>query len=153
MGSPPLTRGILLAYAIFPGMYGITPAHAGNTGWVCVRANRVRDHPRSRGEYHLRLLSVILYLGSPPLTRGILIFALHSLYTIRITPAHAGNTFLLQVLRNIFRDHPRSRGEYKEKWKEQNTVLGSPPLTRGIPAEEYIQSLNGGITPAHAGNT
>ena len=53
--------------------------------------------------------------------------------SLGITPAHAGNTFFLHLVRLLIGDHPRSRGEY---------------------GYFRIKNANGiGITPAHAGNT
>ena len=70
---------------------------------------------------------------------------------IRITPAHAGKSYVLGVWLGDGRDHPRTRGE--KHWTKADRVMyrGSPPHTRG--KEEFKDS--GGksvrITPAHAG--
>ena len=91
-GSPPLTRGIreIVDMAAYAARF--TPAHAGNTstylcigfhGWV---------HPRSRGEYLLPPYNEGVKLGSPPLTRGILVVFVAHKHLRRFTPAHAGNT-------------------------------------------------------------
>ena len=50
-------------------------------------------------------------------------------------------------------DHPRLRGEYLFDRLEEEFELGSPPLTRGIPAMGQSMLAKVGITPAYAGNT
>ena len=113
-GSPPLTRGIRFPVAQSRVTSGFTPAHAGNTeglgGWNCRHRVHPRSrgeyfscslfrstsgsgvHPRSRGEYRISHTEIMEKSGSPPLTRGILIVRASYPYTIRFTPAHAGNT-------------------------------------------------------------
>ena len=70
--------------------------------------------------------------GSPPLTRGILIVRASYPYTIRFTPAHAGNTPSLCLGLDGKKVHPRSRGEYVKRIYALRYTKGSPPLTRGI---------------------
>ena len=73
--------------------------------------------------------------------------------TLRITPARAGNTEIIEDTLYTARDHPRSRGEYhcSNEWQRQN--VGSPPLARGIQKYAKLSSDQIGITPARAGNT
>ena len=132
-GSPPLTRGILCRQAVCPFHPGFTPAHAGNTRLKLSVAFKCQVHPRSRGEYVFYPLHSDVYVGSPPLTRGILRCTRFRLLLIRV--------------------HPRSRGEYRLSRSACNRFLGSPPLTRGIHKSlcSFIQLS--GFTPAHAGNT
>ena len=92
-------------------------------------------------------------MESPPLTRGILTYIHHIFLTNGITPAHAGNTLILILLKSRIRDHPRSRGEYCKAFRKIADNDGSPPLTRGIQYQNaHLFHING-ITPAHAGNT
>ena len=49
-----------------------------------------------------------------------------------ITPAYAGNTFFYYGCRLDVGDHPRLRGEYTAWMMDNNSPMGSPPLTRGI---------------------
>lgn len=93
------------------------------------------------------------YLGSSPLTRGILVPGILKSADIRFTPAHAGNTHpeILFLLR--LQVHPRSRGEYMWRVKIMPDLKGSPPLTRGIPFFGMYVCVHVGFTPAHAGNT
>ena len=65
---------------------------------------------------------------------------------IRIIPALAGNTWEMPVDATKKRDHPRSRGEYDHSSPPCCRVLGSSPLSRGIPCPP----LNiGGNEPDH----
>ena len=112
LGSPPLTRGILciLPFILCPA--GFTPAHAGNTNSCMYDDCSNKVHPRSRGEYVIPARLAIRMIGSPPLTRGILIVRASYPYTIRFTPAHAGNTGSGNLNLPLSKVHPRSRGEY-----------------------------------------
>ena len=96
VGSPPLTRGILEFNGTYRDITGITPAHAGNTSDLHLQSSYFRDHPRSRGEYLYNTCSYGKRSGSPPLTRGIHSSWVYECWSIGITPAHAGNTFLTQ---------------------------------------------------------
>ena len=152
-GSPPLTRGIHSYMAGICYRVRFTPAHAGNTLHSSIHSVPSWVHPRSRGEYVIPARLAIRMIGSPPLTRGILIVRASYPYTIRFTPAHAGNTRSLCLGLDGKKVHPRSRGEYSLSQKNTLQSLGSPPLTRGIQVELYSLSGIGRFTPAHAGNT
>ena len=91
--------------------------------------------------------------GSPPLTRGILSNSFFEFELSRFTPAHAGNTKTIPFYADPTGVHPRSRGEYIKRTSKCNAGIGSPPLTRGIPADATLKSFDGRFTPAHAGNT
>ena len=72
----------------------ITPAHAGTTSGQPFTVYYSEDHPRSRGYY----LPLMVYnhniAGSPPLTRVLPQDELGAVKARRITPAHAGTTWL-----------------------------------------------------------
>ena len=112
-----------------------------------------RDHPRLRGEYKRIRLIFRIRKGSPPLTRGILVWCLWEYRIYRITPAYAGNTPDEHVEGMATEDHPRLRGEYLKIAITQLTDKGSPPLTRGIQDRIALIADPCGITPAYAGNT
>ena len=134
-------------------LMGITPACAGNTagGAPDLRCNR--DHPRLRGEYLFQRYNGLHSAGSPPLARGILISASDCGLLDGITPACAGNTFLIFAVYPFARDHPRLRGEYLFRFVSSVHRAGSPPLARGIRGISHCCSGGQGITPACAGNT
>ena len=132
LGSSPLTRGLQcsLWHAKSPG--GIIPAHAGTTRQGAYTHALYWDHPRSRGDYlQIRQLSPVR-LGSSPLTRGLLLALIVSPDSTGIIPAHAGTTVVLYPFPACYRDHPRSRGDYRCTRSREEKVPGSSPLTRGL---------------------
>ena len=152
-GSPPLTRGI---HSVDDGQqqpHGITPAYAGNTIVPGCFAVFRWDHPRLRGEYQVESDDRRTIQGSPPLTRGILSITMVPSACPRITPAYAGNTVCIDCIFRSIEDHPRLRGEYRISSHFVPSVLGSPPLTRGIRVDSTIRKPLLRITPAYAGNT
>ena len=70
-GSSPLSRGIPHQWRLGPATTGIIPALAGNTFDPAMVGGRLRDHPRSRGEYPDSSASNSTPSGSSPLSRGI----------------------------------------------------------------------------------
>ncbi len=106
-------RGILTVLLIYERGDRIIPAHAGNTLQALFYYVIFRDHPRSCGEYGIGEKANARIIGSSPLMRGILTFNQESVQIKRIIPAHAGNTYLLRFAQALFKDHPRSCGEYK----------------------------------------
>ena len=133
LGSPPLARGIRFKIILFTNSNRITPACAGNTLSGASGGAAYKDHPRLRGEYVLATVEIIEAEGSPPLARGIHSTIFAKFPVLRITPACAGNTSLLQKIQNTTRDHPRLRGEYGQDTESAPWMQGSPPLARGIP--------------------
>ena len=91
------------------------------------------DHPRSRGEYQLRVRARAGASGSSPLSRGILTLSSGVLLRLWIIPALAGNTLGLRLL--------------------ATPLAGSSPLSRGIPLVAGPGRRPGRIIPALAGNT
>ena len=152
-GSPPLTRGLLMSPRVWKAATGITPAYAGTTGLVHWHQLLPPDHPRLRGDYSSSLTSCPVLLGSPPLTRGLRKTTSHTYGPCRITPAYAGTTNQLAVVRVVSEDHPRLRGDYSFSRDSSGSQGGSPPLTRGLrfvygPSDSDLR-----ITPAYAGTT
>ena len=111
-GSSPLSRGIRRCGLCCGVCGGIIPALAGNTlSWAFSRL-RGGDHPRSRGEYPIRIAGLFPVPGSSPLSRGIRLSSASPQRLGRIIPALAGNTCRVQSRCWLLWDHPRSRGEY-----------------------------------------
>ena len=152
-GSPPHTRGIRVIKELRPTWVGITPAHAGNTIGSYLSQYLAKDHPRTRGEYIDMYKVALEDVGSPPHTRGILVAQRYRWRRDGITPAHAGNTASIASATCSVGDHPRTRGEYLAQSVVVVIYPGSPPHTRGIRKVNAQEIPNGGITPAHAGNT
>ena len=112
LGSPPHTRGIQVQAGGHEAVEGFTPAYAGNTGIAIVITCRNQVHPRIRGEYVPPRFTFMLKMGSPPYTRGIHRCDKQLHEVSRFTPAYAGNTRKGDRFTQVWRVHPRIRGEY-----------------------------------------
>ena len=111
-GSPPLTRGPLIAPSAGHRVHGITPAYAGTTLDCRIEGIQARDHPRLRGDHYSIVARTSGYHGSPPLTRGPLLPQKRQTLHRGITPAYAGTTSPGRSIRLLFPDHPRLRGDH-----------------------------------------
>ena len=152
-GSPPHTRGKGCHFHCELAFFGITPAHAGKSTFVCSPLISLTDHPRTRGEK----VSISKYFfgksGSPPHTRGkVGNFRTRRIET-GITPAHAGKSVGEITIFNVSQDHPRTRGEKKALLLVKICQIGSPPHTRGKVFYIVFFSMLRRITPAHAGKS
>ena len=112
LGSPPHVREIRILLHVGACESGITPACAGNTSSLQSFLRFPWDHPRMCGKYSRSTSSAALYLGSPPHVREIPLVALENYFSIRITPACAGNTCQSSPSLFSFKDHPRMCGKY-----------------------------------------
>ena len=112
---------------------GITPAHAGKSGWLD--------------------LEPPTFAGSPPRMRGKGVVYVFVPEKLRITPAHAGKRESRQQGHTITWDHPRTCGEKFTRFVLQKTPYGSPPRMLGKDANcsDGRRSLR--ITPAYAGKS
>ena len=104
-----------------------------------------------RGEYCVLFHFSDWGRGSPPLARGILEKMSDESHPPGITPACAGNTSGFSGFCSSCKDHPRLRGEYKERAKKSRPSWGSPPLARGIPPTITNVEPISGITPLARG--
>ena len=91
--------------------------------------------------------------GSSPLARGLPDDADRGDDHRRIIPARAGFTVLSAVVMVRVLDHPRSRGVYMGKRRNDRTIPGSSPLARGLPRTSRISGMPVWIIPARAGFT
>ena len=92
LGSPPLMRGTELHKCLDLFKSRITPAHAGNSRNISFRERNIGDHPRSCGEQSPPIVVTLSVRGSPPLMRGTVGQYDVCGFSVRITPAHAGNS-------------------------------------------------------------
>ena len=152
-GSSPLSRGIQSPLLWLSLVLRIIPALAGNTRRRRYPHEWCRDHPRSRGEYTRAAAVARRAAGSSPLSRGIPPDAPTVMACYRIIPALAGNTHECMGYRLLSRDHPRSRGEYRDVGIICGGYLGSSPLSRGILNQMWRLLRLLRIIPALAGNT
>ena len=110
-GSSPLTRGKRGAAADGQFECRLIPAHAGKTAQHRLTRNQHQAHPRSRGENVQGRSADWVQRGSSPLTRGKQGPRGQRGDPYRLIPAHAGKTKWSKKLDQVFRAHPRSRGE------------------------------------------
>ena len=113
----------------------------------------VRDHPRMRGEHISTRPRVRSREGSPPHARGAQPFVSALASRKGITPACAGSTHHSPFLPIDLWDHPRMRGEHREKVIQQRETVGSPPHARGARQSFLLHDPFQRITPACAGST
>ena len=92
-------------------------------------------------------------MGSPPHTRGKdhCLFPAHA--PSRITPAYAGKSIIIAFFFRPYPDHPRIRGEKFDDHSAVESVIGSPPHTRGKDSTCFFFCEPFGITPAYAGKS
>nr|DAX53285.1 MAG TPA: hypothetical protein [Caudoviricetes sp.] len=130
-GSPPRMRGKLAGLSAALTKSRITPAHAGKTTGLSEKALSVSDHPRACGENASLSFPPLFVYGSPPRMRGKPGDGGMLSGQWRITPAHAGKTFLLRFLLYTHTDHPRACGENSCTASSIAAFSGSPPRMRG----------------------
>ncbi len=132
---------------------GITHACAGNSHPPLASKRADRDHPRVCGEQARTAQVTVYLLGSPPRVRGTVVPRLHRIEAARITPACAGNRRKGKLSLLTQRDHPRVCGEQSFCSFVKTRKPGSPPRVRGTGTKVSITGVEGGITPACAGNS
>ena len=152
-GSSPLTRGKPRRLAQMLGCPRLIPAHAGKTVFGELNAQRLRAHPRSRGENFPRGPHHRRSAGSSPLTRGKPVRRGAIVRLVGLIPAHAGKTRPTRRGAPRWRAHPRSRGENFACGAAIAKNVGSSPLTRGKLCTLHGPAHMGGLIPAHAGKT
>ena len=152
-GSSPLARGIRIDREREPCGRRFIPARAGNTNDLPHVAMTRSVHPRSRGEYSGQSSEIAGWPGSSPLARGIHRGVPARAHQPRFIPARAGNTSMLEPFWPASAVHPRSRGEYRWKYRLQVRAAGSSPLARGIHMASFFLHNDLRFIPARAGNT
>ena len=152
-GSSPRMRGTHDRTSVWPMVYGIIPAYAGNTRVLQKRWNQAGDHPRVCGEHIPKLVDLLSSQGSSPRMRGTLVGRVMGDGPNGIIPAYAGNTLPWISAARGGRDHPRVCGEHARRLGFGRGVLGSSPRMRGTPTGYASGSTRCRIIPAYAGNT
>ena len=112
-GSPPHVRGPQKEVSDYGFYMGITPACAGTTALWFHLPMIQWDHPRMCGDHSKCLHSSSSRQGSPPHVRGPHVTSYVLLTVFGITPACAGTTVLVAILRLVIRDHPRMCGDHR----------------------------------------
>ena len=131
----------------------ITPAHAGKSERRDLELLSRGDHPRPCGEKALLKLQSCTVTGSPPPMRGKVARVSCQGSRRRITPAHAGKRYKMELNDTFDEDHPRPCGEKRPYVTHWHYLAGSPPPMRGkvITCRNMMISVR--ITPAHAGKS
>ena len=173
-GSSPLARGLHIGQPMLTREPRIIPARAGFTARTAPSPAPRGDHPRSRGVYILRRVTLGPVWGSSPLARGLRSrirarrrgtqdhprsrgvyesAAQDRVLRGRIIPARAGFTQLLTGAHLLVLDHPRSRGVYFGASGVPFCAMGSSPLARGLHYAGRLLRWARRIIPARAGFT
>ena len=152
-GSSPLTRGKRFCELRVSFDAGLIPAHAGKTTAGAGKLTTEKAHPRSRGENGHTKGTLKCTSGSSPLTRGKPRVGGRRRARVRLIPAHAGKTLVVNVGDVGQQAHPRSRGENPRGRAPRTLTRGSSPLTRGKPGTSPTYQRPPRLIPAHAGKT
>ena len=131
----------------------IIPAHAGQTSPAPRRGPRASDHPRACGANVACIFALRSPDGSSPRMRGKPGNGLADLASMRIIPAHAGQTRKSRRGRRPHTDHPRACGANGDIDMHFNQAYGSSPRMRGKQDRNHQHPRNRRIIPAHAGQT
>ena len=131
LGSPPRMRGKVALLTPRRRQQGITPAYAGKRDESVDLNRKKRDHPRVCGEKLSHGRSDRCTPGSPPRMRGKVRCCLPRRHLLRITPAYAGKSGCILLLRTKPKDHPRVCGEKRMPTSAILKTSGSPPRMRG----------------------
>ena len=150
-GSPPHMQGKGARQPLRLLDRGITPAHAGKRRLSTPGCAACEDHPRTCGEKLRARDKISAPWGSPPHMRGKAATGLNAASSSRITPAHAGKSYIRPALLRPEWDHPRTCGEKICIGLALVIMPGSPPHMRGKVAQKDFRCNRVRITPAHAG--
>ncbi len=131
----------------------IIPAHAGQTAPFCLPAMLKSDHPRACGANPDKSGDFWLLFGSSPRMRGKRKQLLALCKSVRIIPAHAGQTVSRPRSQPGRADHPRACGANALKIKQAVIADGSSPRMRGKRCAGPMLRARPRIIPAHAGQT
>ena len=135
------------------GMLGSSPLTRGKRATSGEFVERVKAHPRSRGENVKSRAYAATQTGSSPLTRGKPRLCVVNLIMCGLIPAHAGKTTSVRCQLDNVWAHPRSRGENDALSGASSAWKGSSPLTRGKQGADGGAHGRPGLIPAHAGKT
>ena len=132
---------------------GSSPHTRGARSISIRRPGRSRDHPRIRGEHLRDTIIDAQQRGSSPHTRGARLHVLSLGAGPGIIPAYAGSTAQYRNIVKWQKDHPRIRGEHRQRADRRLRGQGSSPHTRGARPDPPRDPRGPGIIPAYAGST
>ena len=131
----------------------IIPAHAGQTGFWAPDAALSSDHPRACGANMLSVYTPCSGSGSSPRMRGKHRYPTIRARSLRIIPAHAGQTTAFSAAPTPATDHPRACGANRVTSSVRSASSGSSPRMRGKRFSHRKGAFQCRIIPAHAGQT
>ena len=131
----------------------IIPAHAGQTSMLCYSLPNSPDHPRACGANVVESFGELCGHGSSPRMRGKQRHQIGNTGTVRIIPAHAGQTIRFIIDWTSLTDHPRACGANSCPVIVCRFCCGSSPRMRGKRHGSVRVYVDGRIIPAHAGQT
>ena len=131
----------------------IIPAHAGQTPVRPPAAIRPSDHPRACGANSAVDRADQMNNGSSPRMRGKQRHQTGNTGTVRIIPAHAGQTTAHRDVTRTASDHPRACGANAAIFCTGDGICGSSPRMRGKRDHGVVGVKPRRIIPAHAGQT
>ena len=132
---------------------GSSPRMRGTPNRTNSPPSSLADHPRACGELVSFADLVRELLGSSPRMRGTPYTAMVVDATLRIIPAHAGNSTSPSVPSPSTPDHPRACGELGGPGASPSADVGSSPRMRGTLRKRPRDRIGHRIIPAHAGNS
>ncbi len=153
VGSSPHMRGKPFNNALLELERRIIPAHAGQTNTFVFSLPACTDHPRTCGANGPFWYVVMFVSGSSPHMRGKLVVRSAIITSLRIIPAHAGQTPNASLRRFQPTDHPRTCGANPSIVAVLAAASGSSPHMRGKLASCHYDVTFRRIIPAHAGQT
>ena len=109
--------------------------------------------PRVLGEHTITTATKNATHGSAPRARGTLHGDQREVPRQRVSPACAGNTWIVPVVLPVLTGQPRVRGEHSNGSIDATLLNGSAPRARGTLLTLYVNVLNQRVSPACAGNT
>ena len=130
-GSSPRVRGKPARKFCSTLHLRIIPARAGQTGRFCRRLALVSDHPRACGANMGGNPEAEAQFGSSPRVRGKPRVLGCDPFLIRIIPARAGQTKILEFVYSGSPDHPRACGANNATQTTARYANGSSPRVRG----------------------
>ena len=131
----------------------IIPAHAGQTSPAPMWRTLPTDHPRACGANPFEWVPNLKGSGSSPRMRGKRYGEANGTVTMRIIPAHAGQTMAPASSTIPRPDHPRACGANDVNTFVDDQARGSSPRMRGKPYISALPVRVMRIIPAHAGQT
>ena len=152
-GSPPRMWGTRKYNPSQLSLCRFTPTHVGNTCRAASSGHPAAVHPHACGEHHDVVSLFPVDDGSPPRMWGTQAHVDLTVYCIRFTPTHVGNTPVVCVCGCRHPVHPHACGEHLSTNSSRVLPPGSPPRMWGTPQRQRCRARCARFTPTHVGNT